>query len=108
MSKPRAKWETVGAITVDAGLVQLGDPCYQREDFEEHATWIKYLEDNNIFDMDHAVQISHNREGGNLGNYEEYGRAVVVSSGFGDGVYPVEIKKCLETGRVKEVRIKFF
>lgn len=105
MSKPRAKWEVVGAVTVDAGLIQLGDPCYQRENFEDKDVWMSYLRDNKILDMDDAVQIPHFNEGG---NYDDYGRAVVVSSGFGDGVYPVEIKKCLETGRVKEVRIKFF
>lgn len=103
--KKRASYEVVGHVSVDAGLIQLGDPCYQRENFDDHKEWIKYLEENNILNMDDAVQIPHKS---GFDSKQEYGRAVIVSSGFGDGVYPVEIKKDLETGRVKEVRIKFF
>ena len=100
--KRTTKYETVGHVSVDAGIIQIGDPCYQKEGFKDHAVWMKYLEDNKILDMEDAVQIPH--ESG----IDSYGKAVVVSSGFGDGVYPVEIKKDIQTGRVKEVRIKFF
>lgn len=105
-TKTTAKYETVGEITVDAGIVQVGDPCYgNRNEFEKHEDWIKYLEENKIFGMGDSVAIPHDRS---EGTYGECAKAVVVSSGFGDGVYPVQIKRCPETGRVKELRVKFF
>lgn len=97
MSKPREKFEYAGSVTVDAGLIQIGDPCYM---FDAHDKWLKYLETSGITGMDLSTNVSH--ENGNPG------MAVVVSSGFGDGVYDVMVKKCSETGRVKEVKIKFF
>jgi hypothetical protein len=102
----KTKFEVVGHITVDAGIVQLGDPCYQDADFRDHKKWAKYIETMGIIGMNDSVQIPHSHY--EEGNYGKYGRAVVVVSGFGDGVYPVEIKKCSKTSRVKEVRIRFF
>lgn len=104
----RARFETAGYITVDAGLVQVGDPCYGNVgEFKNHDTWMKYLTDNEIFDMDGAKEIPH-RAGQDWARTNGINKAIVVSSGFGDGVYPVEIKRDLETGAVKELRVKFF
>lgn len=97
MKKTREKFEVAGQITVDAGLVQIGDPCYL---FEEHDKWLKYIETSGIGDMELTTPISH--ENGNPG------MAVAISSGFGDGIYNVLVKKCSKTGRVREVKIKFF
>lgn len=89
------KWKTVGHISVDAGIVQLGDPCYQ---YKNHDEWLKYIENTGIEKMKKTLEIGH--ENGLPG------QAVVISSGYGDGYYPVEVIE--EKGRVKEVRIKFF
>lgn len=96
----RAKFEVVGSITVDAGLIMVGDPCYSHEDSE----WLDFLNDNKLSENDTAV-IPHERT---EGNYGDCGKAITVASGFGDGVYDVEVKRCLTTGHIKELRIKFF
>ncbi len=103
----KTKWETVGQIGVDAGICWIGDPCYilhqERElpksigkDWNEfcdklHPEGKEDTLDTWQFDTDLNSPI--------LG--------VVVSTGWGDGVYPVEIKRDAETGRVAEVRVKF-
>lgn len=94
--KKQDKFESVGYITVDAGIIQIGDPCYQMKD--KH--WQKYIEDVGIVDMtDGSLSIPH--ETGMPG------KAIVVQSGFGDGIYDVLVKKCSKTGIVKELKIKF-
>jgi hypothetical protein len=84
------KWEQVGVVGVDAGCILLGDPSYwmSGKDYDKLICngWSESLQIN--YDLGHA------------------GKGVVVSSGFGDGCYPVYVKK--QHGRVKEVRIKFF
>lgn len=86
------EWERIGNCAVDAGIIMLGDPCYYLHGENPEvfgSTWPEFcdrLRDELTLDLD---------------SY-----AVVVSSGYGDGVYPVEAK--FEDGRVKEVRIVFF
>lgn len=103
MKNKREKFEIVGSVTVDAGLIQIGDPCYQ---FEDHDLWLKYLEDSGLSKGGDVTVIAHDTSKG--GNYDDCAKAVAVSSGFGDGIYNVLVKKCSETGRVKELKIKFF
>lgn len=95
----REKFEVVGQITVATGIVQVGDPCYQYDGGKEWEDFCDELDGQDI------VNIPHSREGG---NYNNFGKAVVVTSGFGDGVYDVMVKRCLKTGRIKELKVKFF
>jgi hypothetical protein len=93
-----SKWETVGVCGVDAGLIWLGDPCYIiGKDANEQPveTW-----------SDFCVAIAGNDT--KQFNYKggHPGLGVCVSSGYGDGEYPVQVKR--KDGRIKEVRIKFF
>lgn len=97
----KSKWETVGIITVDAGICWLGDPCYilhTDEDSEAPKdigkTWSEFC-DKLGNSNDH--QFMHNSGGPGLG--------VTISTG-GDGVFPVEVKR--KDGMISEVRIKFF
>ncbi len=99
MSKVREKFEEVGFVTVDAGLIQIGDPCYASE-YEDHDEWMNFLNVNKILGMKESVSINHKAGGP--------GKAIVVGGFGGDGVYPVSIKRCKDTGMVKEVKIKFF
>jgi len=100
--KQKQKWEQVGEIGVDAGLCWIGDPCYcVTPDCTEHPakTWTEFC--NKL----------HELEGkGNTAqwNYKKghVGLGVSVSTGYGDGCYPVFVKRNAE-GRIAEVRVKF-
>jgi len=92
-------WEKVGEIGVDAGLCWIGDPCYilhkecglpseLGEDWSEFCDNLERDTTQFNYDLGHP------------------GLGVCVSSGNGDGLYPVEVVK--KDGRIKEVRVKFF
>lgn len=93
----KSTFEVVGQITVDAGCIQVGDPCYGESD---------YMDNLEELDTTGVALIPHNHS--DQGNYGTCSKAVVVTSGFGDGVYDVLVKKCPHTGMVKELKIKFF
>jgi hypothetical protein len=96
----------VGEIGVDAGLCWVGDPCYimHCEDGlpkDLGKNWEEFCDKVNK--MDYARQFNYDLGHAGLG--------VVVSTGFGDGVYPVYAKISDEGEwgkRVKEITIKFF
>jgi len=95
MTKPE---EEIGTIFVDAGLCWLGDPCYILGDnasnrVREWPDFCKSMDKEN-----------HNKNGFSLPLGR--GLGIAVSTGYGDGEYPVYIRKNPE-GRVAEVTIKF-
>lgn len=97
MKTKRAKWEVIGAISVDSGCITIADPCYDVDD----SLYIEAETDT----------VCHPHEGDTLELKRGFGAAVTLSTGLGDGVYLVEAKRCIEggfEGRIKEVRIKFF
>jgi len=96
MSKVRAKWELAGYISVDAGVIKIGDPCYGECDFHG-------------IDLDSLVnEIPHDGRLKAAGDAQGFGQAVIVQSGFGDGIYAVEVKRDTKFNAIREVRIKFF
>lgn len=87
-------WEYVGGVGVDAGLVMIGDPCYvsvDDRDPDEHPVhnWGAFCDS---LGHDYPIAKSLNY---NLGHE---GLGVVVSSGIGDGFYPVLVKKAVLPG----------
>lgn len=92
-----------GSFAVDSGQAIVGDPCYLNE-------W-KNWEDGTEFDHE-----AHKGEYGYLGacgttiadNYGQLGNAdaVVFSTGYGDGLYPVYVK-LNDDGRIGMVVIDF-
>lgn len=92
-----------GSIAVDSGQAMVGDPCY----LDEWKNW----EEGTPFD--HAA---HAGEYGYLGacgttlkdNFGQLGNAsaVVFSTGYGDGLYPVYVQ-LNDDGRVSKVIIDF-
>lgn len=92
----KSRWVQVGEIGVDAGLVMIGDPCYISDTIPEDKNpknWDKFCDF--VFD---------NQEAGIVDI--EKGTAIVVSSGYGDGSYPVFVKRN-EEGRIAEMKVVF-
>lgn len=91
------KWEKVGVVGVDAGLLWLGDPCYcVTPDATEHPakSWKEFC--NKLF----CGTFQWNNKAGHEG------LGVTAETGYGDGTYPVEVLR--EDGRIKAVRVRFF
>ena len=96
-------WEEVGSVYVDAGMVWGGNPCYtiDPEGCAAVNTW------------DEFCQRLHNcdGEGGNhhiIGHSSPLGEGMgmAISSGYGDGEYPVMVRYTPE-GRVAALKIEF-
>lgn len=83
-------YEFVGGFGVDSGLCWIGDPCYSvTPDAKNHPakTWEEFCK---IIKSD---------------NTHVFNQGICVSTGWGDGVYPVYAK--IVNGRVKRVIIDF-
>ena len=105
--------ELIGHIGVDAGCVQIGDPCYTHE---KAGDWTEYC--NTVLSKMDEVRV-----GGGLRppgqcykarkNFAQIpydmgheGKAIVVGSGYGDGVYPVTVTRN-DDGRIASVLVTF-
>jgi len=94
----------VGEVSVDAGLIWIGDPCYvlHKNDNNRYesigTTWEDFCKILDVKDENNETN------DGKIYNFD--GLGVCISSGYGDGSYPVYAK--LHNDRVKEIRIKFF
>lgn len=93
------EWVEVGTIGVDAGLCWIGDPCYilhKGKKFPKAlgASWPEFCRK---LDGDHT-QFNYDIGHAGLG--------VVVSTGYGDGEYPVYVRRDDE-GSIAEVKVVF-
>lgn len=89
-------WERVGEIGVDAGLCWVGDPCYcVTPDADNHPaqTWKEFCD---------KLFSDPNYEKG----FKQWDCGVSVDTGYGDGTYPVFIRRNRD-GRVVEVKVVF-
>lgn len=101
-----SNWIRVGFVTVDAGLLMVGDPCYAEYDNHPHhpihhwdvfcKTYLERLDTSET----HSVQLHH----GSIEEPRSDGLGVVIATG-GDGRYPVDVKLGKD-GRVSEFRVK--
>jgi hypothetical protein len=97
----KEKTKLIGHIGVDAGLCWIGDPCYIMGDdaSDRVRSWSDFC-----YEMDGSDMKSFNYEAGHEG------LGVCVSTGFGDGFYPVHAVISDEGDwgkRVKSVTITF-
>ena len=97
--------EKIGNIYSDAGMCWLGDPCYLRGDegrryakpfFEDWSAFCK-LVDNSKNHQTFGFDPAKDHEGEGMG--------VVVSTGYGDGSYPVYVTR--KDGRIASVTVQF-
>lgn len=94
-------WERVGVVGVDAGLVWLGDPCYVLHGEKPKAIgrdWGDFVKKLDLGLGNDTMQMNYDKGHPGLG--------VVVVSGYGDGTYPVEVRRAKD-GTVAEVRVVF-
>lgn len=92
------KREQVGYITVDAGLVQVGDPCYTSENQNHCNDWTKFCD--KLFKNQKEGVLKVNHEAG------APGKAIVVNTAYGDGVYPVYVKRD-DNGNILQLIVDF-
>lgn len=82
----------IGMLSVDAGLMMLGDPCYVIGREIGKLDWREFLSRYADNHNDQVMQI-------------EKGTAIMFQTGYGDGSYPVFAK--IEDGIVKSVTVVF-
>ena len=89
----------VGHIGVDAGLCWIGDPCYVLPDHSKDVPgdWSAFCE--MLGDDSPTLKSFRYRAG-------HEGLGVCVSTGYGDGFYPVTAE-IGDDGRVRSVTVKF-
>jgi hypothetical protein len=85
----------VGSVGVDAGMVMVGDPCYLDKWGKDSANGTEYI-DNEVAEQQESGEYKYTYSGACAATLGEHGAgelgnadAVAVSSGYGDGVYPV-------------------
>lgn len=92
------QWKKIGEIDVDSGLCWIGDPCYVLHSYKLNSigdNWHEFCE--KINDDDRVTAFSHNTGCDGAG--------LAVSSGYGDGTYPVYAR--FVGKRIAEVRVTF-
>jgi hypothetical protein len=96
----------VGVIGVDAGLCWLGDPCYiiHSDDKSKDlgADWSDFVDKMCPKELK-GGGLDHRQFNFNMGHA---GLGVCVSTGYGDGTYPV-FATFNEDGRVVKVEVEF-
>ena len=112
-------WEYIGTIGVDSGQMRLADPCYVKDFADDNSDAegvMKLMEamkdgsDNSFSYVGACSQSNTPQQAGVLVNDIGAEMGVVCSSGFGDGGYPVYVKRhdFGEWGkRVVEMKIEF-
>jgi hypothetical protein len=71
------KWKKIGVVGVDSGTLMITDPCYVEGDEWTDKDYDKYV----CGMKGNSTQVPHE-----LGHM---GKAVLTTTGFGDGLYPV-------------------
>ena len=96
-------WQKVGTIGVDAGICWIGDPCYilhktedERQDMatELGLTWDQFCDKLRENVTQFNFPVGHPWLG------------VVVSTGYGDGTYPVFVRYNGD-GQIMEAKVVF-
>lgn len=94
----------VGCISVDAGLVMVGDPCYHigqdKQPKSFNKTWQEFVREELTYQDEplNEVQLYHDSNA--------VGLAVVIGNFGGDGCYPVYVETN-EQGQQKRLIVEF-
>ena len=101
--------EIVGYVAVDSGCIHIGDPCYT---MTTDGSYCKGKDDKKL-NWSGFCSLMFDEDGNTLnevskGVQECLGESIglVVSSGYGDGEYPVTVTR-EHSGRVASVKVHF-
>jgi Protein of unknown function (DUF4241) len=106
-----SEWEFAGVVGVDSGQVMIGDPCYLNSEWDPEPDRVvpdyEGVPEGNFSYSGACKATLGEKKYGQL-NYRlgHAGAGVALSSGWGDGTYPVLIRRN-EEGRIAEARIVF-
>lgn len=107
-SKNRTR-KLVGVCAVDSGQIMLTDPCYVKYfvDGEEYAPTVS--EETHPYSYNGACGASLSEAGGGQLRFGlgHAGAGVCVSTGIGDGLFPVYLEYDEEYGELMSVTIQF-
>lgn len=94
----------IGSFSVDSGQAMVGDPCYldKWENWDDSESFDKHVEKAGQYGYLGACGITLKEGYGELGS----SRAVVFTTGYGDGYYPV-YADFTDDGRVGKIVIDF-
>lgn len=94
----------IGSFSVDSGQAMVGDPCYldNWENWENNEPFDKHVEKAGQYGYLGACGTTLKDGYGILGT----GSAVVFTTGYGDGVYPV-YAEFNDEGRIAKIVIDF-
>jgi len=99
-----SKLEYVGSFAVDSGQAMVGDPCYldKWENWDNNEPFDNHKEKAGQYGYLGACGVTLQGGAGQLGNSS----AVVFTTGYGDGLYPV-YAEYNEDGRIAKIVIDF-
>jgi hypothetical protein len=92
----------IGTVSVDSGLIWIGDPLYVlhgRKPIDIGRSWQEFCNQHWPREEKTSRAVQYNHDGGHPG------LGMAVATGFGDGVYPVYAE--IEDGLVVRVVIQF-
>jgi hypothetical protein len=79
-------WQYVGRIGIDTARCWIGDPSYDVPYFADEPGLVSYA---------------------GIERTDDIGRGVLVSTGFGDGAYPVYVRADVDSGRTVGLFVDF-
>jgi hypothetical protein len=97
------EWQRIGEVPVDTGRLVLVDPM-NVDDVSHHEDEVhRRFEDED--EDEHSASMTYEL----LANEHDVAVALVLSTGLGDGVYPVEARfeEAEGTMRIVEIRVRF-
>lgn len=104
----KTKRVQIGTVGVDAGLCYLGDPCYVIGKELGRMEWGEFLDkmyESDPVNRDNAMHWTVSAPFPNPAA-GEFRAGIVVSTGYGDGEYPV-FAEINDEGRVMSVTVRF-
>jgi hypothetical protein len=89
MSKPKGKdWKLAGKFGVDTAMCWIGDPCYFLQEGDDWNDYSDTLEDSS----EDGFPICRSYNFATMNGKGSEGVGVMLSTGWGDGEYPVYVK----------------